>query len=967
MTTVRYAVLGPVRVWRGDTELVLGPPKQRALLALLAVRAPEPVTVHEAVDVLWDGEPPLSAVNVVHRHIGSLRRLLDPAPDSGAEESRAEGRLLVRGTGGYRLPADAAALDLARFRELRAEAQRSVAAGALEDGARRFTDALLLWRGPVGAGTLPHLHQHPVFVAVENEYVAAAKEAADVVPWQASPLAEGVLAVLRAATAGRYRLDEALQARVVTALAATGRQAEALELFASLRAELAEELGIDPGPELLAAQRQVLRQSAATAPQTRPEEPGAEEPTAADTTDGGGMQSAVKVRPAQLPVGIAAFVGRQDRIEHSLTQLPPHPGQPGPPMAIGVISGMAGVGKTTLAVHWAHLVADRFPDGQLYVNLRGFHPSMPPLDPLDAMRDVIEALGVPQQQVPDSPDALGALYRSLFVGRRLMILLDNCRDAEQVRPLLPAAAGCLALITSRHRLDALVVADNIRFIPLDPLTPAEGMDLLVRRLGQERVAKEPAAAQAIVEHSGRLPLALAIVAARAVLHPTFPLASIADELRESHGGLDAFISRDASTDARSVFSWSYQALSPAAAQLFRLLSLHAAPDVAVAAAASLAGVPLREARGRLAELVEHHLLTEHLPGRFSCHELLRAYAVELCESQDSEEDRRETCRRLVEHYLHTAHNADVLLAPHRERVELLPAAPGVSPQGFRGEAEAADWFQGERQVLLALVEQAGQHAREGDESCWKLASLIELFLDRHGRWQELLHVQTTALEAARRTRDRSGQAHALRALGLAACRLGAHDDARRHLAAALDLFGQLGDHGGQAGAHRYAAFLANVLQDHHAALEHYRLAGECYTLTGYVSGLAKLHNEIGWTRLLMGDHEAAVVQCEKAVAMHQEIGDRSGEAAAWDSRGYAQQHLGLHEQALDSYDHAVGLYHRMGDRSLEADTLVHVGESHQARGDHRSARAAWQRALELYAQLDHPEAAAVRERLEQLG
>ncbi|WP_329136871.1 tetratricopeptide repeat protein [Streptomyces sp. NBC_01476] len=948
LTALRYTVLGPVRVWRDHRELALGPPKQQALLALLAVRAPGPVTVHEAVDLLWDDDPPDSAVNVVHRHIGGLRRLLEPGLPP-----RAEGSHVLRTGSGYRLVADSGSLDLARFRELRGEGRRAIAAGEAARGAALLVEALRLWRGPVTVGGIPHLRDHPVFVAVENEYAATVREAADATPWEVSALAEDVLDALRRAAAGRHRLDEGLQARIVTGLGATGRQAEALRLYDTVRADLSEELGVDPSPELRAAHQQVLRQGAA--------------PPAPAAAPGPPETGKLTVRPAQLPADISSFVGRADELAHSQALLAPDDQGAHAPVVIGAISGMAGVGKTTLAVHWARTIADRFPDGQLYINLRGFHPGLPPLSSPDAMRDVIDALGVRPSQVPERPDALAALYRSLFAGRRFLILLDNARDSEQVRPLLPAAAGCLAIITSRHRLDGLVVADNARFIPLGLLTRAEGVELLVRRLGADRVAAEPAAAEAIVDLCGRLPLALAIAGARAVLHPTFSLAAIAAELRESQGGLDAFATHDTRTDARSIFSWSFQALSPAAARLFRLLSLHDAPDIAAPAAASVAGVPLREARRLLAELVEHHLLTEYGPGRFSCHELLRAYAAEQCEGQDDEETRAATRRRMVEHYLHSAHTADALIAPYRERVPLPELPDGVYPQAFDGQIEAADWFQRERQVLLAMVEQAARHSAAGDGSCWKLAATLELFLDRHGRWQEQHHIQTTALEAARRTGDLPGQANALRALGFAACRLGAHDEAQRHLTQALELFGILDDPIGQGRTHRYCAFLANVMKDHERALDHYRLAAECYVPTGYASGQAAVLNEIGWTHLLMGDYEATLLHCEKAVAKHQEIADLSGEAAAWDSLGYAQHHLHRYEEALTGYGHAIDLYRRIGDRSLEADTLVHAGDSHHARSAPRQAEEVWRQALELYESLDHPDAAGVRERLRRLA
>jgi tetratricopeptide (TPR) repeat protein len=507
------------------------------------------------------------------------------------------------------------------------------------------------------------------------------------------------------------------------------------------------------------------------------------------------------------------------------------------------------------------------------------------------------------------------------------------------------------------------VAEDARFVPLGLLTEAEGIEFLIRRVGRDRVFAELPAAEAIVDLCGRLPLALGLASARAVLRPTFPLAAIAAELRESQGGLEAFTSFDSHTDMRSVFSWSYRALSPGAARLFRLLSLHPGPDIAVPAAASIAGGRPEDVRRQIGELVEHHLLIAHVPGRFSWHDLLRTYAAERCADQDDENVRSAARRRMFEHYLRSAHRADALLAPHRDREALPPAPADVFPQPLTDQRVAADWLQEERPVLIAVVEQAGRDAEESGTYCWQLAAAMEQFLDRHGRWQEQLQIQTTALEAACRSRDVRGRASALRALGLVNCRLRRYDDAFRCLFDALELFGKLNDRVGQARTHRNSAFAANATGDHNRALGHYGAASDCYEAIGDRSGQAAVMNEIGWTYLLMGQYERAIVQCEKAIAQHQEIGDRSGEAAAWDSLGYAQHDAGRYEQALVSFRNAVDIYRAINDRSLEADTLVHMGDSYDAHGDVLSAEHRWRQALVLYDGLDHPDAERVRRRL----
>lgn len=982
--SLRYAVLGPVGAWRGEVELNLGPPKQRALLAMLLVRVPDPLPVHEAVDILWGDDPPPSAVNVIHRHMGSLRRLLEPGLTR-----RTDARELTLSAAGYRLTADAGSLDLLRFRELRAQARRLLAAGDRERGARLLLEALELWRGPVAAGIPPAVQAHPLFVAVLNKGVATVKEAADALPPGAPELAEDILVILRRAAEQRP-MDEALQARIITVLAATSQRAEALALFDTVRSDLAEELGVTPGPELHAAHQNVLRSVAG--PRGRPVTPrgttegtpgtteGTEESTPegtgppAEDRDGKGPSAGARedtgrtgpaVELAQLPADIPSFAGRREELERSRALLDwAGPGQQ--PLVIAAISGMAGMGKTSLAVHLAHSVADRFPDGQLYVDLRGFAPESSPVSAHDAMRAVIEAFGIPLESVPEGRDALASVYRGLFAGRRFLILLDNARHSEHVRPLLPGAAGCLVVVTSRLRLDGLIVTDGAHSIPLGLPTQDEGIELLVRRIGEQRVRAELPAARAIVDLCGRLPLALAIVSARAVLNPAFPLASIAAELRDSQGDLDVFSSRDRRADARSIFSWSYHTLSPDAARLFRLLSLHPATDIGRPAAAALAGVPPRAVQPRISELLDHHLLIEHQPDRFTLHELLRAYSAELCAAHDDEDTRSVARRRLYDHYLRSAYQAEAVIAPKRERDVLPDPQPGSCPLDFTGRAQAAaQWFRKERAVLLATAEQAARNTADGGPYCGQLARILEFFLDRHGRWQEQHTVQSAALDAARRVGDRSGQAYALRALGFACCRLGRHDDALAHLSQALRLLEETGDLLGQGRAHRYLAFRANVTKDHPRALDHYRKAAECYEVVQCPIGLATVLNEAGWTYLLMGSYALALERCETSVAMFQELGDRNGEAAAWDSVGCVQHRLGRDTEALVSYDHALAVYREFGDRSLEADTLMHIGDSHQALSDVASATKSWHEAMEVYESLQHPEAGTARSRLHQ--
>lgn len=605
---MRFEVLGSLRVVRGETELDLGFPQQRALLGLLLVRTGRPVRMSEIVDVLWSGQPPASARNVVRRYAGALRRLLEPGLPP-----RAPGRRLLGRTGGYLLEADTDEVDLLRFRDLALQGMRAAATGRPEEAVRYFAGALALWRGPVATGIPAATRAHPHFAAVERDIVRTAQMAADAA--LLCGRSEQVLPALRRA-AELEPLDEPLHARLVMSLAACGLQAEALTAYEHVRRDLAAQLGVAPGPELGAAHARVLRQ------EVRP----AGHVTARNTPSARPKSPEPFVRPAQLPPDLAVFTGRSTELD-ALSALAD--AATGHLPATVLISGMAGIGKTTLAVHWAHRAADRFPDGQLHVELGGFDPRRAALEPAEALRQLLAALGVPAQRMPEGVNALAGLYQGLMAGRRLL-LLDGAADIEQLRPLLPVSSGCLTVVTSRDGLPGLIAA-GARPLRLSLPSAADARAVLARRIGSERVAAEPEAVEEIVARCGRLPLALAVVAARATSRRDFPLAALAAELRASRGSLDAFSSALRAADARTAFHCSYRRLSAQSARLFRLLPRHTGPFVTAGTAAALADLPVCEARTLLGELAEAHLVTEAAPGHYALHELLRAFAAELTE------------------------------------------------------------------------------------------------------------------------------------------------------------------------------------------------------------------------------------------------------------------------------------------------------------------------------------------------
>ncbi|CAM5251149.1 AfsR/SARP family transcriptional regulator [Streptomyces aurantiogriseus] len=619
---MRFEVLGPVRAWREDDELDLGFPQQRALLALLLAHTGRAVPTSEVLDVLWAERPPASAQNVVRRYAGALRRLLEPELPP-----RAPGRRLLRRPGGYLLAAEPDEVDLLRFRELTRQGKRAAATGRPETAARSFTEALEEWRGPVAMGIPASAREHVQFTAVERELLHTAGLAADAA--LLCGRAEQVLPALRRAAA-LDPLDEPLHARLVLSLAACGLQAEALKAYEDVRRRLTAELGIAPGAELAAAHTRVLRQEVGRLTSGPTVDLGREVP-AVRVGSGGTPEGPPLARPAQLPPDLAAFAGRGAELEWLTDRAGPSPGGAEAPAAV-LIGGMAGVGKTTLAVHWAHRAAHHFPDGQLHVPLRGFDPAGPAVEPEEALRGMLAALGVAAPRMPDGLAALTGLYRTLLAGRRVLVVLDDATGTEQLRPLLPAAPGCLALVTSRHALPGLI-ASGARPLRLEPLSAEDARETLALRIGADRLAAEPRAGDEIVARCGRLPLALSAVAARVTGRRDVALSTVAAELRDCHSRLDAFTATDGTPDVRAAFLGSYRLLSPESARLFRLLPRHTGPDLTPAGAAALTGLPVRRARLLLGELADAHLVTEHTPGRYSLHDLLRVFAAELTQEQ----------------------------------------------------------------------------------------------------------------------------------------------------------------------------------------------------------------------------------------------------------------------------------------------------------------------------------------------
>jgi len=664
--------------------------------------------------------------------------------------------------------------------------------------------------------------------------------------------------------------------------------------------------------------------------------------------------------PRLVPAPTLHFVGRDTELAKLTGLVPQAATSLGG--AIAVVCGMAGVGKTTLALHWAHQMTGQFPDGQLYVNLRGFGPTDSITTAEEALQGFLETLGVPAQQIPIGREAQIDRYRSLLAGRRILVVLDNARDSAQVRPLLPATPGCVAVVTSRDRLTKLIVSEGAEVVTVDPLSMLEAQELLARRIGGPRVGAEPQAVHDIILACGRLPLTLAIVAGRATIHRGFTLSALAAELVGANG-LDAFANNDAECDARAVISWSYDRLSTAAARLLRLIGLHPGPDLTASAAASLAGLAVKPTRRLLAELADMHLVIEHAPGRYSLHDLLRVYADEQAHGHDSAAEHNAATQRMLDHYLHSAFAAATRLDPHlyTAGIQLPAPATATHPDDPSDAGQAKAWFTAEYPALSVAIRWAV--TAEFDRHAWQLAWTLGTFLNRQGRWQDWSEAMRAALEPATRLGDPIGLATVHRGLGSSLARLGHYERAQGHLQQSLTLYETAGNDTGRAYAHLSLAWTYQQLEQPKLALDHNRRAHRLFRATANLPGQADTLNAIGWQYALQGHLPQALKHCQQAQAICHRIGDADGEAAAWDSLGYIHHQLAEYPQAITCYLRALDIHQDRGDRYYTADTLVHLADSHHNNGDQHAARAALQRALTILDDLRHKDADLIRARL----
>ncbi|SDG32450.1 DNA-binding transcriptional activator of the SARP family [Lentzea fradiae] len=919
---VRVSLLGALAATLDGRELTLGPPRQRAVLAVLALRANHVVSRSELIDAVWGDEPPASADNGIHTYVAGLRRLFEPG-----RASRAPSSVLLSTDAGYLLRLPPGSTDAALFRTYLDEAARLRDEPAAAIAA--FDLALGLWRG-VALDGVPG-----PFAAVErarlDELRLTAVEQRAALMLSVGREAEVAAELTTLVT--EHPLRERLHGLLMSALYSGGRQAEALAVFTDLRRLLVEELGIEPGPELRRIHEQLLA--------------GRHDPHLAPATPA--------LVPVQLPHEVRDFTGREKELA-KLAELVPHDHAP----TLVAITGTGGVGKTALAVRFAHQMASRFPDGQLHVDLRGFDASAPPVRAAAALQQLLQSVGVPAERVPDDLSAKAALYRSVLANKRVLILLDNARLADQVRPLLPGRSSSMVLVTSRNHLGGLVARDGAHSMTLSTLTRDEGLALLASSVGPGRVAAEPAAAAKLVELCGHLPLAVRIVAERVVTRPHLTLADLAGDLANERDRLDLLATGDdEDTAVRAAFSWSYLALKPDAARVFRLIGLHPGAEVSLAAVAALAGVTPSRARALLDVLTGGHMIEEVARGRFRLHDLLRLYATELAATEESAEARAEAVHRLLDWYRGTANAAGAVLSPPDHPAFLLPP---LSTQDFDSHDEAFTWCRTELPNLLAAARLAED---ERSPAAWQIPIALWNYFIVSSALDEWTRGYRVAERAAAADGDQAARSWAIHGQGLAACRGQRFADALELFDRALEIRRDIDDREGAAWSLTGLGMAYGGLRQFDLAVERFREALERHAEVGSWFGEGGTRLFLSDILRLAGRYEDSLASARTAFDVLDSHDAVHGKAMALVSIGWARLKLGQRAESRDSFRRAVDLLRVVGDRKTLAEALHGLGEASAEQVE--VARTHLLEALTIYEDYDHPLAPEVRTRLHELA
>ena len=891
-----------------DGAPVALPVRAGTMMAALVMARGAAASSDGLISLVWGDEAPRTARNQLHRLVSQTRRLLEPDLSP-----RSVGSVILGAGDGYRLCVEDLDCDLYLFDATTEAARVHAAEGRQHESVRAYIAALELARRPAFSGSEGQLLLYPDFVALERDRASTASEALALT--LAGELSPRLLKLVED-IAAQAPFDEVLQARLVRTMGRVGRRSDALTLLQVIRERLRDELGLDPGTDLQLAQEEVLR-------------------LGDETVHPGPASSATQV-PAQLPAGPAMFVGREAETQWLWRTVGADSAAPRSQLV--TIGGMGGIGKTTAALGWAHRLVSDYPDGQLYANLRGFDPARPPSVARDVLGSFLEALGA--TEVPERIDDQAALYRSLMATRRMLVVLDNARDEDQVRPLLPGGPESLVLVTSRNPLVGLVANDGAHPLSLNVFTSEQSRDYLADRIGSARITAEPDAVDVLVRHCAGLPLALAIVAARAKVNPRFSLSDLADEIGPEPRVDRLPVALDAASDVHAVFSWSYGTLSADAADAFRKLAWHPGAHVSGEAVMSIIGRETRATSRLLAELVVSHLVTEHRPGRYAMHDLVRAYAQEMSPDPG---DRRTLVGRAVDHCLRTGVEAVKWVSPQRPIVPLPKPAAGVRPQTFSSRDDALTWFGNEQQVISDVLREA--HRLGLDRQVWSTAWAVFPLLDVRGRWYDALGHHLLALESATRQADRRWTGIIHQGLCVTYYKLEQHDQVAHHAHRAIAALEEVHDARRLGDVWMLLAISHQELGSLDQATEYRRRAAAQYRSVGDLAGEAAVLNNHGFALLELSDGAtAAATAFSRSYELLLQTGQSLWAAITLTNIARAHERLGRLDDAVAAFETAIAELHEFGEIAHWTEALIDLGVVHHRRAGHAEAARVWRRA-----------------------
>jgi DNA-binding SARP family transcriptional activator/Flp pilus assembly protein TadD len=919
---VRAGVLGEIEMILGDREIDVGPARRRCVLAVLLVEANRVVPVEQLVRRVWDGSPPPKATASLRSHLSRLRTALAP-----------EACVIARRSGGYVLTMDESAVDIHLFRRLLLQARTA----GDDQAAELFEEALRLWRGEPFAGL-----DNPWLAAV-GEAVRAERLAAEL-DYHDIELCRGrhsrLLATL-GARAQEHPLNERLAAQLMLALYRDGRPADALARYQHIRGRLVDELGTDPGLDLTRLHQRILTADpllAPPAPGPRTVVSAASEPSLhafvlprfAPPTPEASARPGLATGRSDLPRDVSHFTGRTEELRRLLDGADDVTSA-----TVFAIDGMAGVGKTALAVHAAHRLGVRYPDGILFLDLHGHTPGHEPLTSGAGLDKLLRATGVPGAEIPDDLDERAALWRSRSAGRRLLLILDNAADSSQVRPMLPGTPACRVLVTSRRRL---VELDTTATLSLDVPPPDEALALFARVIGDSRVRAEPAAAREVLDLCGQLPLAIGMVAARLRSRPAWTVRHLSRRLREERLA-------EIATGVAAAFTMSYEHLSPDQRRLFRLLGMHPGADCDAHLVAALLATDVNEAERLLEQLVDLHLLQQPRPGRYRFHDLLREHARSIARAEEPEASHHESLQRILDYFLFTAARARRRFAPGQRLLPLDIGHPPAHVPPLDDHSRAVAWCETEATNLAAVIDHAAEHGRH--THTWQLAHVLQHFFDIRGRTDDWVSTHRRALAAADALDDPQAQAETARSLGVAYWHAGRYEEAIAHGARSLDLCQRIGDTWGEATtlvcfgiAYRAMGTLTEAFDCFNQALHLYGEVngtwGQALTLTN--SGIACSD---------AGRHDEAVIRGTQGLDLYGKTEDKWGEALALTSLGTTYRRTGQFRLSLAHHERALRLNREIGDVRAECKVLNDLGCTHLAAGQRACAEAYHRQALDL--------------------